>query len=112
MEIRPGKTYTIGRGIDNDIVLTDIAVSRKHFDLRNDDGSWVIVDRGSGNGTVVNGNLEDNPFMLANGDVIEIGNTTFRFELPNGPARVLPTYDVSLDDDTRSRRSPASRCAT
>ena len=70
--------------IDNDIVLTDIAVSRKHFDLRNDGGSWVIVDRGSGNGTVVNGNLEDNPFMLANGDVIEIGNTTFRFDFQRG----------------------------
>ncbi len=79
-DLLAGKAYTIGRGLDNDLVLTDIAVSRKHFDLRNDDGSWVIVDRGSGNGTVVNGNLEDSPFMLANGDVIEIGTTTFRFD--------------------------------
>ena len=37
IEIRPGKTYTIGRAIDNDVVLTDIAVSRKHFDLRFED---------------------------------------------------------------------------
>ncbi len=87
IEIRPGKTYTIGRAIDNDVVLTDIAVSRKHFDLRHEDGAWVIVDRGSGNGTVVNGNVEDNPFMLANGDSIEIGNTIFRYEQANGPAR-------------------------
>src|SRR5580698_5738283 len=79
-EINGGKTYTIGRALDNDIVLTDIAVSRKHFDLRYEAGAWVVVDRGSGNGTVVNGNLEDHPFMLANGDAIEIGNTTFRFE--------------------------------
>ncbi|HSD91188.1 MAG TPA: FHA domain-containing protein, partial [Kofleriaceae bacterium] len=86
-EIRPGKTYTIGRAIDNDVVLTDIAVSRKHFDLRHEDGAWVIVDRGSGNGTVVNGNVEDNPFMLANGDLIEIGNTVFRFEQEKGPVR-------------------------
>ncbi len=85
-EIIPGKTYTIGRAIDNDVVLTDIAVSRKHFDLRFEDGSWVIVDRGSGNGTVVNGNVEDNPFMLASGDVIEIGNTVFRFEQEKGTA--------------------------
>src|SRR5262249_46530927 len=34
IEIQPGKNYTIGRGIDNDLVLTDIAVSRKHFDVR------------------------------------------------------------------------------
>lgn len=87
-EILPGKTYTIGRAIDNDVVLTDIAVSRKHFDLRFEDGSWVIVDRGSGNGTVVNGNVEDNPFMLASGDVIEIGNTVFRFEQEKGATAV------------------------
>lgn len=99
-EIRPGKTYTVGRALDNDIVLTDIAVSRKHFDLRFEDGAWVIVDRGSGNGTVVNGNLEDNPFMLANGDVIEIGNTVFRFDQPNAAARPQPTMEI--DDEELS----------
>ncbi|MBA2538506.1 MAG: FHA domain-containing protein, partial [Deltaproteobacteria bacterium] len=87
IEIIPGKTYTIGRAIDNDIVLTDIAVSRKHFDLRFENGAWVLVDRGSGNGTVINGNIEDAPFMLANGDSIEIGNTTFRYDNPNGATR-------------------------
>ena len=83
-EIDGAKTYTIGRALDNDIVLTDIAVSRKHFDLRYEGGAWVIVDRGSGNGTVVNGNLEDHPFMLANGDAIEIGNTIFRLRAASG----------------------------
>src|ERR1041385_4131124 len=87
IEVRPGKSYSVGRAIDNDIVLTDIAVSRKHFELRHEDGAWVIVDNRSGNGTVVNGNVEDNPFMLANGDVIEIGNTVFRFEQEKGPSR-------------------------
>ena len=93
LAIRPGQTYTIGRGLDNDLVLTDIAVSRKHFDLRHERGAWVIVDRGSGNGTIVNGNLEDNPFMLANGDSIEIGNTMFRFEQANGAPRAAPSFD-------------------
>src|SRR5687767_775010 len=80
LEIRPGKTYTIGRAIDNDFVLTDIAVSRKHFDLRHENGTWIVVDRGSGNGTVINGAIEDQPFALMNGDMIEIGNTHFRFD--------------------------------
>ncbi len=102
LEIRPGKTYTIGRAIDNDVVLTDIAVSRKHFDLRFEDGAWVIVDRGSGNGTVVNGNLEDNPFMLANGDVIEIGNTVFRCDQPNAAGRPLRTMEIERDDEELS----------
>jgi outer membrane biosynthesis protein TonB len=99
VEIQPGKTYTIGRAIDNDVVLTDISVSRKHFDIKHEDGAWVIVDRGSGNGTVVNGNLEDNPFMLATGDVIEIGNTVFRFEQPNGAPRPSgSTYDLEDEE--------------
>jgi outer membrane biosynthesis protein TonB len=102
IEIRPGKPYTIGRAIDNDVVLTDISVSRKHFDLRFEDGAWVIVDRGSGNGTVVNGNLEDNPFMLANGDVIEIGNTVFRFDQPNAAPRPERTVDLDHDDEEPS----------
>ena len=93
LEIRPGKPYTIGRGLDNDFVLTDIAVSRKHFDLRYEAGSWIIVDRGSGNGTLVNGNLEDAPFMLANGDQIEIGNTVFRFEQASAPRRAQSYAD-------------------
>src|SRR3569623_3470179 len=98
-EIRPGKSYTNGRAIDNDVVLTDIAVSRKHFDLRFQDGAWVIFDRGSGNGTVVNGNVEDNPFMLASGDTIEIGNTVFRFDQPNAPVRPMNTFDVDMDEE-------------
>ncbi len=109
VEIRPGKTYTIGRAIDNDVVLTDIAVSRKHFDLRFEDGAWVIVDRGSGNGTVVNGNLEDNPFMLANGDVIEIGNTIFRFDQPNAASRINPNRTVDLDPDDEELSTVAGK---
>jgi pSer/pThr/pTyr-binding forkhead associated (FHA) protein len=98
LEVRPGKTYTVGRGIDNDLVLSDIAVSRKHFDLRSDDGAWVLFDRGSGNGTLINDQLEDAPAVLAGGDVIEIGNTAFRFDLSptasHGPERSDPGSEL------------------
>ena len=103
LEIRPGKTYTIGRAIDNDLVLTDIAVSRKHFDLRYEDGKWIVIDRKSGNGTVVNGNIEDGPFELMNGDAIEIGNTQFRFDHANQPSRVRNSaFTVDLDEEESS----------
>ena len=103
LDVRPGKTYTVGRALDNDLVLTDIAVSRKHFDVRLDRGAWVLADRGSGNGTLINNRIEDAPFRLANGDVIEIGNTTFQFELPGGAPR-----PVSADDElsTMSGKPP------
>jgi pSer/pThr/pTyr-binding forkhead associated (FHA) protein len=119
LAIQPGKTYTVGRAIDNDLVLTDIAVSRKHFDLKHEAGAWMLIDRRSGNGTLVNGNIEDNAFLLASGDVIEIGNTVFRFEMPGGlprshPASAMETpatvsLDQSMDaalEDVRGKRPP------
>jgi Inner membrane component of T3SS, cytoplasmic domain len=114
IDVRPGKTYTIGRGIDNDLVLTDMTVSRKHFDLRNDDGTWVLADRGSGNGTLVNSHLEDAPFVLATGDVIEIGNTIFRFEQPNGVPREPASYggDEDLELSTMASTPVGSEPAT
>ncbi len=102
LEVIAGKTYSIGRAIDNDFVLSDIAVSRKHFDLRAETGCWLVADRGSGNGTVVNGNIEDHPFKLSHGDSIEIGNTSFRFDLPQ-QAKGTPvrpqSYQVDVSED-------------
>jgi hypothetical protein len=99
IEVRPGKTYTIGRGIDNDLVLTDMTVSRKHFELRYDASGWVLADRGSGNGTLINTQLEDAPFLLQTGDVIEIGNTTFRFEQPDAAPRRDAGDNAAGDED-------------
>ena len=88
------RRMTVGRGLDNDIVLTDLTVSRKHFDLSFDatDGSprWVLSDRGSGNGSLINDRVEDEPFVLNHNDRIEIGQTEFRFDHPSAPAR-FPT---------------------
>jgi hypothetical protein len=77
-----GKSVTVGRGIDNDVVLTDIAVSRKHLSIEHDGTRYKIVDAGSGNGTLINDELQTGSRPLRHGDRIEIGNTVFRFEHP------------------------------
>jgi pSer/pThr/pTyr-binding forkhead associated (FHA) protein len=46
---------TFGRGEDNDIVIPDPAVSRVHAELRQEADGFIITDRGSANGTRVNG---------------------------------------------------------
>lgn len=79
-----GKPITVGRGIDNDVVLTDIAVSRKHLSIEHDGTRYKIVDAGSGNGTLVNDEVQTGTRPLRHGDRIEIGNTVFRFEQPSG----------------------------
>ncbi|HEU5056632.1 MAG TPA: FHA domain-containing protein [Kofleriaceae bacterium] len=79
---------SIGRGVDNDIVLTDIAVSRRHLIIDSDGAtSFVMTDLGSGNGTLVNDRDEDGAFRLSHGDRLELGNTVLVFECPNLAAR-------------------------
>lgn len=52
----PVRTVRIGRGTDNDLVIDDLVVSRRHAELRvQPDGVYAIVDLGSHNGTFLNG---------------------------------------------------------
>jgi hypothetical protein len=82
----PARLMSIGRAVDNEIVLTDIAVSRRHLELSFDGTNWILRDRGSGNGTLVNDKIEDGVYPMRHGDRIELGNTVLRFELPTPPA--------------------------
>ena len=66
--------------MDNDVVLTDIAVSRKHLTIEFDGASYFMNDLGSGNGTMVNNRDEDGSFRLGHGDKLELGNTVLVFE--------------------------------
>ena len=45
---------TIGRATDNDIVLNDFSVSRRHAYLRRENGLWTLHDNHSTNGVRVN----------------------------------------------------------
>ncbi|HEU5315493.1 MAG TPA: DUF3662 and FHA domain-containing protein [Chloroflexota bacterium] len=49
-----GGRVTIGRGLDNDIVLDDASVSRHHAELTREGGRAQVRDLGSRNGTWVN----------------------------------------------------------
>lgn len=89
-----GKTYElvlpetrVGRGADQDLVLADIAVSRRHFTVHAENGRFRMRDLGSGNGTLVNGQRLDS-VILNDGDQIECGNTLMRFE--HAAARAQP----------------------
>lgn len=69
---------SIGRLSNNDVVLSDPNVSRKHAELRHDDGRWVLVDLGSTNGTSVNGKTAPSHY-LEDGDRIAFGTSELVF---------------------------------
>ena len=76
----PAKAMRIGRVPDNDLVLSDLNVSRHHAELRKSPtGSYEIVDLGSHNGTFVNGQRVTAQ-MLTEQDLVSIGSSTFRLK--------------------------------
>lgn len=79
IELLPG--MTIGRSRECDIFLEDLTVSRHHATIKEvASGQYELVDNHSATGTFVNGK----PIMhsvLHEGDLLQIGNTTFTFRL-------------------------------
>ena len=72
---------TVGRGGQNDVPLEeDEFASARHarFEPRRD-GVWV-QDRGSTNGTYLNGTRLDRPRRLTPGDVVRVGETDLRYD--------------------------------
>lgn len=72
---------TIGSVAGNTVVLADPAVSRKHVGIRRVGGGvFELADLGSTNGVYVNGYRMPKK-MLANGDILRIGNTEMVFRV-------------------------------
>jgi len=69
---------SIGRASDNDIVLNDFSVSRRHAYLKRESGEWVLYDNHSTNGIRVNDRHVPNA-PVGSGDRAVIGTFTLRF---------------------------------
>lgn len=76
----PGKVFplesdviTIGRENENNIVITDAEVSRKHCQLVSQGGKFILTDLGSTNGTFVNMQRLTGQHVLQPGEVVSLG---------------------------------------
>ena len=68
----------LGRLPESDIMLSDPGASRRHAEIRQQNGEWMIADLGSTNGTMVN-ELTVGERPLHDGDRITIGRTVLEF---------------------------------
>ncbi len=66
---------TLGRGINNDIVINDREISRSHLRLLRSGDGLTLEDLGSTNGTFVNGKRIAGVTPLQVGDMIGLGDT-------------------------------------
>ena len=96
--------YLIGRGDGCQILLPegDGAVSRRHALLERDpQGVWSIVDLGSRNGTLMNGERVTDRHSLSDGDRISVGKSQIVLALP----RSQPTIAVEAPAIQESLRA-------
>jgi pSer/pThr/pTyr-binding forkhead associated (FHA) protein len=85
----PGKVYpilknelTIGRDINNEIVINDSEISRRHCRLVMSGDSYLIEDLGSTNGTWINEQRLTGSHQLVHGESIRLGdNVVLEFGL-------------------------------
>ncbi|MER7476803.1 FHA domain-containing protein [Streptomyces sp. NPDC126510] len=76
-----GRVMRIGRALENELVVSDLQVSRHHAEFHaTPDGRMEIRDLGSHNGTYVNGQpiAKGGSQLLGPADVVGVGHSTFR----------------------------------
>ena len=71
----------LGRSQDCDITVNDSSVSRRHAEVRLEEGVYWVVDLGSTNGTELNGKRVERA-QLEYGDRIALGQSELRFDRP------------------------------
>ena len=72
-------TCILGRSFDADLRIDDLTVSRHHAKFTPTASGYAVVDLGSGNGTIVNGERIFSPTPLREGDTIEISHHKLQF---------------------------------
>ena len=83
--------YSIGRGEDNTVRLTERNISRRHARIARDAERWVVFDAGSYNGCYVNGARVSQRQDLAHGDLVQLGD--YRLELVDEALEQTPGFD-------------------
>jgi len=76
--IREGRNI-VGSHSRCDIRIQDPKTSRKHATISAGDGSFIIDDNMSSNGTYLNGTVVREKTRLRNGDVVSLGTACYRF---------------------------------
>jgi len=85
-----GDVFHIGKGAENDLVLTDATVSRRHCQIRREGAGLLLRDLDSTNGTMLDGaNIKE--AWLKAGAVLTVGDVELG-------VRALPEHGESPED--------------
>lgn len=114
--LEPGKTFTIGRAKENNIVLNDRRVSRKHAFIFADAAGFKIVDGYIENGQLFRSvnhvsvnDIVQLEFILVDADIVTIGESRLEFhtlfDATKPQIDVTRTADVTIEHSDEKNRS-------
>ncbi len=85
-----GPRLTLGRALDNDMILESAGVSRHHAQVEQRHGRYILRDLNSTHGSQVNGQPVQE-VVLRDGDVITLGGQRLVFRITAAPVDDAPT---------------------
>ncbi len=97
-QVALGRVMRIGRALENELVVSDLQVSRHHAEFHATPDGWMeIRDLGSHNGTYVNGQpiAKGGSVLLGAQDIVGVGHSTYRI-VGDRLEEFVDTGDVSF----------------
>jgi pSer/pThr/pTyr-binding forkhead associated (FHA) protein len=91
-------TITVGRSSDNQLVIEDGTVSRRHARLSVESGRLMIEDLGSANGTYIGGQrlAANTPSLVSDDQPVRVGDVVLRFVAP-APVEAARAFGQAAD---------------
>lgn len=114
------REYRAGRDGEGDLVLRHWSISRKHLMIRRVGDTTTVMDMGSKNGCLLNGERLSDPKRVKDGDVVCVGHTELKFTDPEGglldsmdatPTPITNLADLGLDLNSLSGRAEEKKAA-
>lgn len=97
----------VGRGVSNDVRLSDESVSEVHAKLQRRDDGWYVVDMNSTNGTYVGGSRVSGERRLDGVPDVRFGGVKLRF-IPAGMAPDEQSASARVEEKRRSVSGPSA----
>ncbi len=78
------ETFIIGRGVECNLPVADTRLSREHLLIERYGDVFVATDRGSSNGTILNGEPLSEPKAISNNDRLDLGGFEIKVVIRGG----------------------------
>ncbi len=92
--------FGVGRRPESDLEFAQGDVSGRHAEFRHENGTWILIDHQSRNGTFLNGRRIERPEPVSVGDLIHFA--TRGFQVVPGTAQADDSVDPTVHADSIS----------